>query len=74
MAGEEIVSSRVVTDALDCGEEAGVLDVWCQLRLDPALLAALRKGSSKVTFSNPRSADICINFSEHLDQSSSFIV
>ncbi|KPJ15361.1 Protein fantom [Papilio machaon] len=48
VAGEEILSSRVVTDALDSGEEAGVLDVWCQLRLDPALLSALRKGSSKV--------------------------
>ncbi|KPJ00324.1 Protein fantom [Papilio xuthus] len=58
VAGEEILSSRVVTDALDSGEEAGVLDVWCQLRLDPALLAALRKGSSKAaTMSVPASED-----------------
>ncbi|CAH2049878.1 unnamed protein product, partial [Iphiclides podalirius] len=45
VAGSEMLGSRHDFDELDSGDEVGVLDVWCRLKVGPGLLGTVRRAS-----------------------------
>ncbi|XP_063827568.1 uncharacterized protein LOC135076964 [Ostrinia nubilalis] len=52
---------RRAQDPLDSGDEVGVLDLWCMLRVDPALLPAINRA-----IANPGPADPSAQLEQNL--------
>ncbi|CAH0405573.1 unnamed protein product [Chilo suppressalis] len=53
MAGPKLKQARAGRDSLDSSDEVGVLDLWCELRLHPALLPSLNNAIEKTSTPSP---------------------